>query len=40
MVTHDEELVRWASRVITMADGKIIKDEKNVKNINKKPTKR
>ena len=40
MVTHDEELVRWASRVITMADGKIIKDEKNVKNINKKSTKR
>ena len=40
MVTHDEELVRWASRVITMVDGKIIRDEKNVKNINKKPTKR
>ena len=37
MVTHDEELVKWGTRVITMADGKIIKDEKIVKNTSKKP---
>lgn len=40
MVTHDEELVKWGTRVITMADGKIIKDEKIVKNTSKKPAKR
>lgn len=31
MVTHDMSLAKKASRIITMADGKIIKDEKNVK---------
>ena len=31
MVTHDLSLARQADRVITMSDGKIIKDEKNVK---------
>lgn len=29
MVTHDLSLIKEADRVITMADGKIIKDEKN-----------
>ncbi len=32
MVTHDMSLARKASRVITMCDGKIIKDDFNVKN--------
>lgn len=31
MVTHDMSLAKKASRIITMADGKIIKDEINVK---------
>ena len=31
MVTHDLSLARQADRVITMSDGNIIKDEKNVK---------
>lgn len=31
MVTHDMSLAKKASRVITMSDGKIIKDEYNVK---------
>ena len=31
MVTHDMSLAKRASRVITMSDGKIIKDEKNDK---------
>lgn len=31
MVTHDMSLAKKASRVITMGDGKIIKDEYNVK---------
>ena len=29
MVTHDMSLAKRASRIITMADGKIIKDKKN-----------
>ena len=31
MVTHDMSLAKRASRIITMSDGKIIKDEKNDK---------
>lgn len=31
MVTHDMSLAKRASRIITMSDGKIIKDEVNVK---------
>lgn len=31
MVTHDMSLAKRASRIITMADGKIIKDERNVR---------
>ncbi len=31
MVTHDYSLVKWADRVIVIGDGKIIKDEKNVR---------
>ncbi len=31
MVTHDLSLAKQADRIITMSDGKIIKDEKNVK---------
>lgn len=36
MVTHDKELVKWGTRIITMEDGKIVKDEKNVQNNFKK----
>ena len=32
MVTHDLSLAKRASRIITMRDGKIIKDETNDKN--------
>lgn len=34
MVTHDDSLAKRASRVITMKDGKIIRDEINVKSNN------
>ncbi len=35
MVTHDLELARYASRIITIKDGKIIADERIMKNSNK-----
>ena len=34
MVTHDLELARYASRIITIKDGKIVTDEKRNKNGN------
>ena len=34
MVTHDLELARYASRIITIKDGKIVADEKKNKNGN------
>lgn len=34
MVTHDLELARYASRIITIKDGKIVADEKKNKNSN------
>lgn len=34
MVTHDLELARYASRIITIKDGKIVADEKRNKNGN------
>ena len=30
MITHDLEIAKYADRIITIDDGKIIKDEKNV----------
>jgi len=30
MITHDENIARQADRLITISDGKIISDERNV----------
>ncbi|MBF1057387.1 MAG: ABC transporter ATP-binding protein, partial [Peptostreptococcus sp.] len=30
MITHDENVARQADRLITISDGKIISDERNV----------
>ena len=38
MVTHDLELARYASRIITIKDGKIVADEKRNKNGNESPS--
>jgi putative ABC transport system ATP-binding protein len=29
MITHEEDIARWASRVVTIRDGKIVEDRKN-----------